>query len=58
MITRGFITLGELEKMFHLFLNSIIDFKIVIQGGMRFEKVSNLIQIIDDYYGKNKHDLT
>jgi hypothetical protein len=25
---------------------------------MRFEKVSNLIQTINDYYGKNERDLT
>ena len=37
MIKRGFITLGELEKIFHLFSNSI-EWEIISQGGMRFEK--------------------
>jgi hypothetical protein len=32
-----FITLCELEKMFHLFSNSI-DWEILGQGGMRFKK--------------------
>jgi hypothetical protein len=45
-----------IREMFHMFSNSI-DWKIVGQGGMRFEKVSNLIQTINDYYGKNKRDL-
>jgi hypothetical protein len=40
-----------IREMFHMFSNSI-DWKIVGQGGMRFEKA------INDYYGKNKHDLT
>jgi hypothetical protein len=37
VIKRGFITLGELEKMFHLFSNSI-DWEILSQDEMRFEK--------------------
>ena len=37
MINGGFITLGELEKIFHMFSNSI-DWEILGQGGMRFEK--------------------
>jgi len=37
MIKRGFIILGELGKIFHLFSNSI-DWEIIGQGGMRFEK--------------------
>jgi hypothetical protein len=43
--------------MFHLFSNSI-DQEIVGQGGMRFEKVLNLIQTINYYYVENKYDLT
>jgi hypothetical protein len=38
MIKREFITLWELEKMFHLFSNSIDVLEILGQGGMRFEK--------------------
>ena len=37
MIKRGFITLGELGKMFHLFTNSI-DRLIIGQSRVRFEK--------------------
>ena len=37
MIKGGFITLGELEKIFHMFSNSI-DWEILGQSGMRFEK--------------------
>jgi hypothetical protein len=37
VIKREFITLGELEKRFHLFSNSI-DWEIISQYGMRFEK--------------------
>jgi hypothetical protein len=37
VIKRGFITPGELEKIFHLFSNNI-DYQILAQGGMRFEK--------------------
>jgi hypothetical protein len=37
VIKRRFITLGELEKMFYIFLNSI-DWEIIGQGGMKFEK--------------------
>jgi len=37
VIKKGFITLGELGKVFYLFLNSI-DCEILGQGGMRFEK--------------------
>jgi hypothetical protein len=36
VIKRGLIILGELEKMFHLFSNSI-DEEILGQDGMRFE---------------------
>jgi hypothetical protein len=43
--------------MFHLFSNSI-DQEIIGQGGMKFEKLSNIIQTINDYYVENKHDLT
>jgi len=43
VINRGFITLSELNKMFHMLLNSI-DYEILINGGMKIEKVSNLIQ--------------
>jgi hypothetical protein len=34
---QGFITLGELEKISHLFSNNI-DWEIIGQDGMRFEK--------------------
>jgi hypothetical protein len=45
--------------MFHLFSNSIDVLEILGQGGMRFERVSNLIQTINYYYVKEKkHDLT
>jgi hypothetical protein len=37
VIKRGFITLCELGKIFHLFPNSI-DWEIFVQNGMRFEK--------------------
>jgi hypothetical protein len=37
VIKRGFITLGELEKIFHMFSNNI-DWEILGQCGMRFEK--------------------
>ena len=37
MIKKGFITLGELEKMFYMFSNGI-DWEILNQDGMRFEK--------------------
>jgi hypothetical protein len=37
VIKRGFITPGELEKMFHLFSNSI-DWEILSQDEIRFEK--------------------
>jgi hypothetical protein len=37
MIKRGFITLGELEKIFHIFLNNI-DCEIYVQCAMLFEK--------------------
>jgi hypothetical protein len=37
IINRGFIILGELGKMFHMFSNSI-DYEIIGQGGMSFEK--------------------
>ena len=37
MIKIGFITHGELEKIFHLFSNSF-DGEILGQNGMRFEK--------------------
>jgi hypothetical protein len=37
VIKKGFITLGELGKIFHLFSNSI-DWEILGQGGIRFEK--------------------
>jgi hypothetical protein len=44
--------------MFHLFSTSI-DCEIFTQSGMRFEEKNlNLIQIINDYGVKNKHDLT
>ena len=57
MIKKLFITLDELKRMFHLFSNSI-DQEIIGQGGMKFEKLSNIIQTINDYYVENKHDLT
>jgi hypothetical protein len=57
MIKRGFITLDELGKIFYLFSNSI-NWEILGQRGMRFQKVSNFIQMINDYYLENKHDLT
>jgi hypothetical protein len=37
VIKRGFITLGELGKIFQPFSNSI-KLEIIGQGGMRFEK--------------------
>jgi hypothetical protein len=37
VIKRWFITLGELEKIFNILSNSI-DWEILDQGGMRFEK--------------------
>jgi hypothetical protein len=37
MIKRGFITLDELGKIFHLFSNSI-NWEIIGQRGMRFQK--------------------
>ena len=48
MIKRRFETLGDLEKLFHMFLNNI-DYEILVQSKMRFEKVSNFIQIIKVY---------
>ena len=48
MIKRIFITLGDLEKLVHMFLNNI-DYEILVQSKMRFEKVSNFIQIIKVY---------
>jgi len=36
-----------------------IDYEIIGQGGMRFEKKkSNLSQMINEYYIENKYDLT
>jgi len=32
--------------------------KILGEGGMRFEKSSNLIQTINNYHVENKYDLT
>ena len=40
-----------------MFSNSI-DCEILIHGGMRLKRVSNSIQIINDYNIKNKYDLT
>jgi hypothetical protein len=40
VIKRWFITVGELEKIFNLFSNSI-DWKIISQDGMRFKKSFN-----------------
>jgi hypothetical protein len=37
VFNRGFISLSELGKIFHLFSNNI-DCKILMQGEMRFEK--------------------
>ena len=37
MIKRRFETLGDLEKLFHMFLNNI-DYEILVQGKMRSEK--------------------
>jgi hypothetical protein len=48
VIKRRFETLGDLEKLFHMFLNNI-DYEILVQSKMRFEKVSNFIQIIKVY---------
>jgi hypothetical protein len=36
VIKRWFITLCELEKIFHIFSNSI-GYKILVHGGMRFK---------------------
>jgi len=43
VIKRGFITLSELKKNVSYVFNSI-DYEILINGGMKIEKVSNLIQ--------------
>jgi hypothetical protein len=48
VIKRRFETLGDLEKLFHMFLNNI-DYEILVQSKMRSKKVSNLIQIIKVY---------
>jgi hypothetical protein len=37
VIKKLFITIGELEKIFYMFLNSI-EWEIIGQYGMRFEK--------------------
>jgi hypothetical protein len=48
VIKRRFKTLGDLEKLFQMFLNNI-DYEILVQSKMRSEKVSNLIQRIKAY---------
>jgi hypothetical protein len=45
------------KKIFHIFSDSI-DYEILDQDRMRFEKKSNLSQMIHEYYVENKHDLT
>jgi len=35
-------TLGELKKIFHMFSNSI-DYEIIGQGGLRFEKKNQIL---------------
>jgi hypothetical protein len=37
VIKRRFIILGELDKIYHMFSNSI-DCELISQGGIRFEK--------------------
>jgi hypothetical protein len=37
MIKKGFITLGELEKMFNIFSNSV-DYEILTQDRTRFKE--------------------
>jgi hypothetical protein len=49
--------LGELGKTFHMFLNSI-DCKFWCTVEWDLLRVSNLIQRINDYNVKKKHDLT
>jgi len=56
VINKGFINLVELEKIFHMFSNSI-DCDILVYNGMIFERVSNFIQRINEYGVENKHDL-
>jgi hypothetical protein len=57
MIKRWFITLGNYKIIFHMFSNSI-DCEILTHDRMRLKRVSNSIQIINDYNIKNKYDLT
>jgi hypothetical protein len=57
VIKRGFITLSELRKMFHMFSNSS-DCKSLRKVEWDLKRVSNLIQRINDYGVVNKHDLT
>jgi hypothetical protein len=49
--------LGELEKMFNLFSNSI-NCKSLYKMEWDLKKISNFIQIINDYGVENKYDLT
>jgi hypothetical protein len=51
------ITLDELEKIFHMFSNSI-DCKSLHKVEWDLKKVSNLIPKINDYGVENKHNLT
>jgi hypothetical protein len=46
VIKKGFIILDKLRNVFHMFSN-IIDYKILAQDGMRFEKAFK-------YYSKNQ----
>jgi hypothetical protein len=54
---RGFITVGKLRKMFHLFSNGI-DYKSLHKVEWDLKTISNLIQKINDYGVDNKNDLT
>jgi len=53
---RGFITLDELQKMFHIFSNNI-NYKSLRKMEWDLKRVLNLIQKINDYGVKNKHNL-
>ena len=58
MIKRWFITLDELEKKYFACSQIVLIVKSLLTVEWDLKRVSNPIQIINDYNIKNKYDLT